>query len=104
MYYNKVGNFKCYNFSSNCKLYRISEDNGKTDDNIKLTSDTDSDSFLVNKENLADGYVISANKNIEIYFEEEGKPDELSGTVSDITKIKYFTSSENIPSMIKKAK
>lgn len=102
MYYDKNYSMKCYANYGTCKLYTVSEDDGKNDDVIKLTSG--SDSFYVNKTDISDGYVISANKNIEIYFSEENKTDELSGTASDITKIKYFNYNDNISNMIKNAK
>ena len=102
IYYNKTNHYVCdSSYGQGCSVYTVSEDDGKKDDVIKLTSS--SDSLYVNKADIADGYVISANKNIEIYFSEEKKSDELSGTASDITKIKYFKSEDNIPLIIKNA-
>lgn len=103
IYYNKTNHYVCDSSNGQgCSLYTVSEDDGKKDDVIKLTSS--SDSLYVNKADIADGYVISANKNIEIYFSEEKKSDELSGTASDITKIKYFREFDDIANLIKNAK
>lgn len=103
VYYDKSRNYACdSSYGQGCGVYTVSEDDGKKDDVIKLTSG--SDSFYVNKADIADGYVISANKNIEIYFSEENKTDELSGTASDITKIKYFKKFDDIANLIKNAK
>ncbi len=103
IYYNKTNHYVCdSSYGQGCSSYTVSEDDGKKDDVIKLTSS--SDSLYVNKANIADGYVISANKNIEIYFSEEKKSDELSGTASDITKIKYFREFDDIANLIKNAK
>lgn len=103
IYYNKTNHYVCdSSYGQGCSSYTVSEDDGKKDDVIKLTSS--SDSLYVNKADLADGYVISANKNIEIYFSEEKKSDELSGTASDITKIKYFREFDDIANLIKNAK
>lgn len=103
IYYNKTNHYVCdSNYWQGCSVYTVSEDDGKKDDVIKLTSS--SDSLYVNKADIADGYVISANKNIEIYFSEEKKSDELSGTASDITKIKYFREFDDIANLIKNAK
>ena len=103
IYYNKTNHYACdSNYWQGCSVYTVSEDDGKKDDVIKLTSS--SDSLYVNKADIADGYVISANKNIEIYFSEEKKSDELSGTASDITKIKYFREFDDIANLIKNAK
>lgn len=103
IYYNKTNHYVCdSSYGQGCSLYTVSEDDGKKDDVIKLTSS--SDSLYVNKADIADGYVISANKNIEIYFSEEKKSDELSGTASDITKIKYFREFDDIANLIKNAK
>lgn len=103
IYYNKTNHYVCdSSYGQGCSSYTVSEDDGKKDDVIKLTSS--SDSLYVNKADLADGYVISANKNIEIYFSEEKKLDELSGTASDITKIKYFREFDDIANLIKNAK
>ena len=103
IYYDKTNNYTCdSSYGQGCSSYTVSEDDGKKDDVIKLTSG--SDSFYVNKADIADGYVISANKNIEIYFSEEKKSDELSGTASDITKIKYFRKFDDIANLIKNAK
>lgn len=103
IYYNKTNHYVCDSSNEQgCSSYTVSEDDGKKDDVIKLTSS--SDSLYVNKANIADGYVISANKNIEIYFSEEKKSDELSGTASDITKIKYFREFDDIANLIKNAK
>ena len=103
IYYNKTNHYVCdSSYGQGCSVYTVSEDDGKKDDVIKLTSS--SDSLYVNKANIADGYVISANKNIEIYFSEEKKSDELSGTASDITKIKYFREFDDIANLIKNAK
>ena len=103
IYYNKTNHYVCdSSYGQGCSSYTVSEDDGKKDDVIKLTSS--SDSRYVNKANIADGYVISANKNIEIYFSEEKKSDELSGTASDITKIKYFREFDDIANLIKNAK
>lgn len=103
IYYNKTNHYVCdSSYGQGCSSYTVSEDDGKKDDVIKLTSS--SDSLYVNKADIADGYVISANKNIEIYFSEEKKSDELSGTASDITKIKYFREFDDIANLIKNAK
>lgn len=103
IYYNKTNHYVCDSSNEQgCSVYTVSEDDGKKDDVIKLTSS--SDSLYVNKADIADGYVISANKNIEIYFSEEKKSDELSGTASDITKIKYFREFDDIANLIKNAK
>lgn len=103
IYYNKTNHYVCdSSYGQGCSVYTVSEDDGKKDDVIKLTSS--SDSLYVNKADIADGYVISANKNIEIYFSEEKKSDELSGTASDITKIKYFREFDDIANLIKNAK
>lgn len=103
IYYNKTNHYVCDSSNEQgCSVYTVSEDDGKKDDVIKLTSS--SDSLYVNKADIADGYVISANKNIEIYFSEEKKSDELSGTASDITKIKYFRKFDDIANLIKNAK
>lgn len=103
IYYNKTNHYVCdSSYEPGCSVYTVSEDDGKKDDVIKLTSS--SDSLYVNKADIADGYVISANKNIEIYFSEEKKSDELSGTASDITKIKYFREFDDIANLIKNAK
>lgn len=103
IYYNKTNHYVCdSSYEPGCSVYTVSEDDGKKDDVIKLTSS--SDSLYVNKADIADGYVISANKNIEIYFSEEKKLDELSGTASDITKIKYFREFDDIANLIKNAK
>lgn len=103
IYYNKTNHYVCdSSYEPGCSVYTVSEDDGKKDDVIKLTSS--SDSLYVNKADIADGYVISANKNIEIYFSEEKKSDELSGTASDITKIKYFRKFDDIANLIKNAK
>lgn len=103
IYYNKTNHYVCDSSNEQgCGVYTVSEDDGKKDDVIKLTSS--SDSLYVNKADIADGYVISANKNIEIYFSEEKKLDELSGTASDITKIKYFREFDDIANLIKNAK
>jgi hypothetical protein len=103
IYYNKTNHYVCDSSNEQgCSVYTVSEDDGKKDDLIKLTSS--SDSLYVNKADIADGYVISANKNIEIYFSEEKKSDELSGTASDITKIKYFREFDDIANLIKNAK
>lgn len=103
IYYNKTNHYVCdSNYWQGCSVYTVSEDDGKKDDVIKLTSS--SDSLYVNKADIADGYVISVNKNIEIYFSEEKKSDELSGTASDITKIKYFREFDDIANLIKNAK
>ena len=102
IYYDKTNHYACDSIYGQCSTYTVSEDDGKEDNVVKLTSG--SDSFYVNKEILADGYVISANKNIEIYFSEENKEDELSGTASDITKIKYFRKFDDIANLIKNAK
>ena len=103
IYYDKTMNYTCdSSYGQGCRVYTVSEDDGKKDAVIKLTSS--SDSFYVNKFDIADGYVISANKNIEIYFSEENKTDELSGTASDITKIKYFRKFDDTANLIKNAK
>ena len=103
IYYNKTNHYVCDSSNEQgCSTYTVSEDDGKKDDLIKLTSA--SDSFNVNKADIADGYVISANKNIEIYLSEENKTDELSGTVDDITKIKYFRKFDDIANLIRNAK
>lgn len=103
IYYNKTNHYVCdSSYGQGCSSYTVSEDDVKKDDVIKLTSS--SDSLYVNKADIADGYVISANKNIEIYFSEEKKSDELSGTASDITKIKYFREFDDIANLIKNAK
>lgn len=103
IYYNKTNHYVCDSSNGQgCGVYTVSEDDGKNDDVIKLTSS--SDSLYVNKADIADGYVISANKNIEIYFSEENKTDELSGTASDITKIKYFRKFDDTANLIKNAK
>ncbi len=103
IYYNKTNHYVCDSSNEQgCSSYTVSEDDGKKDDVIKLTSS--SDSLYANKADIADGYVISANKNIEIYFSEEKKSDELSGTASDITKIKYFREFDDIANLIKNAK
>lgn len=103
IYYNKTNHYVCDSSNGQgCGVYTVSEDDGKNDDVIKLTSS--SDSLYVNKAEIADGYVISANKNIEIYFSEENKTDELSGTASDITKIKYFRKFDDTANLIKNAK
>ena len=103
IYYNKTNHYVCdSSYGQGCSSYTVSEDDGKKDDLIKLTSS--SDSLYANKADIADGYVISANKNIEIYFSEENKLDELSGTASDITKIKYFRKFDDIANLIKNAK
>ncbi len=102
IYYDKTNHYACDSIYGQCNVYTVSEDDGKEDNVVKLTSG--SDSFYVNKKILADGYVISANKNIEIYFSEENKTDELSGTVDDITKIKYFRKFDDIANLIKTAK
>lgn len=103
IYYNKTNHYVCdSSYEPGCSSYTVSEDDGKKDDLIKLTSS--SDSLYANKADIADGYVISANKNIEIYFSEENKLDELSGTASDITKIKYFRKFDDIANLIKNAK
>lgn len=103
IYYNKTNHYVCdSSYGQGCSSYTVSEDDGKKDDVIKLTSS--SDSLYVNKADIADGYVISANKNIEIYLSEEKKSDELSGTASDITKIKYFREFDDIANLIKNAK
>lgn len=103
IYYNKTNHYVCdSNYWQGCSVYTVSEDDGKKDDVIKLTSS--SDSLYVNKADIADGYVISVNKNIEIYFSEEKKSDELSETASDITKIKYFREFDDIANLIKNAK
>lgn len=103
IYYDKTMNYTCdSSYGQGCSVYTVSEDDGKKDAVIKLTSS--SDSFYVNKFDIADGYVISANKNVEIYFSEEKKSDELSGTASDITKIKYFRKFDDIANLIKNAK
>lgn len=103
IYYNKTNHYVCDSSNGQgCGVYTVSEDDGKNDDVIKLTSS--SDSLYVNKADIADGYVISANKNIEIYFSEENKTDELSGTASDITKIKYFRKFDDTANLIKNSK
>lgn len=103
IYYNKTNHYVCDSSNEQgCSVYTVSEDDGKKDDVIKLTSS--SDSLYVNKADIADGYVISANKNVEIYFSEEKKSDELSGNASDITKIKYFRKFDDIANLIKNAK
>lgn len=101
--YDKTYNYECTgSTSTTCKSYTISEDDGISDSTIKLTSG--SEEFEIGKDALAAGYIVSANKNIEIYLDGENKSDEISGTVDDITKLKYFKRFDDVASLIKNAK
>ncbi len=101
--YDRTNNYECTGLANpTCKSYTISEDDGVLDSTIKLTSG--SEEFEIGKDALAAGYIVSANKNVEIYFDEENKSDEISGTVNDITKLKYFKRFDDVASLIKNAK
>lgn len=74
--------------NSYCKQYVITEDSGEDDEEVRLTSsDDNSDTFLYNKYNLSDGYVLSGTSEINECLRECGDGDPVEGNV---TKVRYF--------------
>lgn len=85
-----------------CESYTVSEDDGVKDSFVKLTNSNRE--IQVNKADLASGYVVSATKNIEIYFSGEGTESEiLESDFDKVTKMTFFKSSDDMINIIKNA-
>lgn len=98
IYYDKLNHLECNSISNMCKVYTVSEDDGINDSQIKLSNSEED--IYVSKNILASGYVISANKNIEIFLPAEKDYEKLLDDIENVTNIKYFKKTDNIVDII----
>ncbi len=102
IYYNKTKDHECYSTTdNNCKEYTISEDDGISDKDIKLTNGDDS--FIIDKVNISTGYVVSATKPLDLKIPSniDYHIDDVM-SIKEVTKIVYYRGGTN--NIIKNAK